>query len=57
MRSIAPGGYTLFAFVDVQNGSWFDPDFMKDFETRGMRLEINEASKENRQLIVIEPRR
>ncbi|HEY2383999.1 MAG TPA: carboxypeptidase-like regulatory domain-containing protein [Terriglobia bacterium] len=57
MRSIAPGGYTLFAFEDVQNGSWFDPDFLKNFESRGTRVEISQTSQENRQLIVIDAQR
>jgi beta-lactamase regulating signal transducer with metallopeptidase domain len=54
IRNIAPGEYTLFAFEDIEPGSWFDPEFLKTFETRGMRMHITETTMESRQLVVID---
>jgi hypothetical protein len=34
-KAIAPGDYKLFAWDDVEDGAWLDPDFLKDFEAQG----------------------
>lgn len=35
LKSIAPGGYKLFAWDDIEPGSWFDPDVLRSVEAKG----------------------
>ena len=50
MQSIAPGTYTLLAWDDVEDGAWFDPEFLKRFEGRGTRVRVDEGGKLNIEL-------
>jgi len=52
-RGIAPGKYKVFAWEDVDNGAWFDPDFMSAVEDKGAAVEIQEGSRENLQVTLI----
>ncbi len=47
MRGITPGEYKLFAFEDVENGVWQDPDFIRAYENRGTRVQIVEGLNES----------
>ncbi len=47
--NLAPGAYKLYAFQDVPDGLWEDPDFVKQIEDRGVDIQLKEgdaASKE-----------
>jgi len=50
LTGIAPGDYLLFAWSDVPNGAWQDPEFIKQYEDRGKPLHIEEGSAVNMQL-------
>jgi hypothetical protein len=34
-QKVPPGNYTLFAWDDLEPGIWWDPDFLKKYETQG----------------------
>jgi hypothetical protein len=56
LQGLAPGSYTLFAWEDVDEGSWQDPDFLRPYETRGASVRVRDGSDENIQLTVIPSR-
>jgi hypothetical protein len=41
MQGITPGNYKLFAWGNVEDQSWLDPEFMQLFEDRGAPIRIN----------------
>jgi hypothetical protein len=43
MDGIPPGQYKLFAWAHVEDGAWLDPEFMRVYEDRGTRVEIDES--------------
>jgi hypothetical protein len=42
---IAPGDYKLFAWDDVEAGAWWDPDFLKRYESQGEAVTIGVKGK------------
>ncbi|MDX2153379.1 MAG: carboxypeptidase regulatory-like domain-containing protein [Bryobacteraceae bacterium] len=44
--SVAPGDYRVFAWQDVEPGSWFDRDFIAPDESRAPRVSLRESSRE-----------
>ena len=42
-EGLPPGDYRVFAWEDVENGAWQDPDFIRPFEDRGRPVRITEA--------------
>jgi hypothetical protein len=53
MKNIAPGDYKLFAWDDVEEGSWFDPDFLKDFEAKGQPVIVKVSDSQTVKLAVL----
>jgi hypothetical protein len=53
LKGITPGEYKLFAWDEVENGEWFDPDFLLPFEVQGLTVRIPESGSEEVQLTVI----
>jgi hypothetical protein len=45
LRGIAPGKYKLFAWKDVENDLWQDPDFLKPFEDQGKEITAEEKGR------------
>jgi hypothetical protein len=43
LESIAPGSYKLYAFENVPEGIWLDPDFLKEVESSGVAFEATEG--------------
>lgn len=41
LKNVAPGDYTILAWEDVEPGAWFDPDFLRDVESRGEPVKLN----------------
>ena len=39
-KSVAPADYKVFVWSDVQDGIWFDPDFLKSAESQGQALTV-----------------
>jgi len=53
LRGLTPGSYTMFAWDDVEGGAWQDADFIRGFESRGTRVQVNDGIEESVQLTVI----
>lgn len=45
IRSVLAGEYKALAWEEVESGAYMDPDFLKDFETRGEALRIQRGSQ------------
>jgi len=52
IRGLAPGSYTLYAWQDLEQGVWRDPDFLKSQEPNGTSVKIEESSDQKIQLKV-----
>jgi hypothetical protein len=46
LRGIAPGEYALYAWDDVDAGAWFNPGFMRLYESSGQKVQIAETQKQ-----------
>ena len=44
IRGLAPGTYTLYAWQDLEDGVWHDPDFLKSQEANGTAVKVEEGS-------------
>jgi len=45
VTAIKPGEYRLYAWEDVESGSWYDAEFLKKFDSKGVKVSIKESSK------------
>ena len=52
-QEVPPGDYKLFAWDDVETGAWQDPDFIRNYESKGLLVHVAEKGKEDVQLTVI----
>jgi len=43
LESIPPGSYKLYAFENVPEGVWLDPDFLTEVESKGSAFEAAEG--------------
>ena len=43
IRGITPGDYRLFAFERIEDGTWFDPDFLRANRARGVAIHVVEG--------------
>jgi protocatechuate 3,4-dioxygenase beta subunit len=50
IRGLAPGSYRLYAWQDVEEGVWRDPDFLKSQEANGTALKVEEGSRQEVEL-------
>jgi hypothetical protein len=41
LKSIPPGKYLLYAWEDVEDGAWFDPEFMARYEKQGESISFD----------------
>jgi hypothetical protein len=55
VQNIIPGDYEIFAWQELESGSYFDPDFVARFEDRSKAVSFKEGSEINLQLDVIPP--
>ena len=44
MSGIVPGDYTIFAWEELEGSVYFDPEFIRRFETEGEPVRIEEGS-------------
>jgi len=44
LKNVAPGEYKVFAWDDIEDGAWYDSDFLRDIEARGEAVTSREAS-------------
>jgi hypothetical protein len=52
MQGLTPGDYKVFAWDDVEEGAWLDPEFLRAYENRGTRVRIDEARDAAVQLVI-----
>jgi protocatechuate 3,4-dioxygenase beta subunit len=50
IRGLAPGAYTLYAWQDLDEPVWVDPDFLKSQEANGTVLKVEEGSRQTVEL-------
>jgi hypothetical protein len=53
LAGLPPGEYKLFAWEDVENGAWMDPDFLKPLEAQGKPVTLREGAVEDLELKAI----
>src|SRR5262249_17799765 len=44
---VPPGDYKIFSWEEVQDGAWYDPEFLRMVENRGAPIRIVEGRTEN----------
>jgi protocatechuate 3,4-dioxygenase beta subunit len=54
ITGLAPGEYKVFAWEQVESGAWFDPEFIKPFESKGEKVSLSEGGRESRRMKAIE---
>ena len=52
-QDIPPGDYLLFAWADVDDSTWQDPEFVRQFEALGKRVHLDDGATENLELPTI----
>ena len=52
LHGVAPGNYTLYAWQDLEEEVWRDPDFLKSQEANGTSVKVEEGSDQKIQLKV-----
>jgi hypothetical protein len=50
IRGLAPGSYTLYAWLDLEDGVWRDADFLKTQEANGTAVKVEEGSEQKVEL-------
>jgi protocatechuate 3,4-dioxygenase beta subunit len=50
IRGLAPGSYTLYAWQDLEDSVWYDPDFLRSQEANGTALKVTEGSNQKVEL-------
>jgi hypothetical protein len=53
LRGLQPGDYTLFAWESVDGEAYYNPEFLKTYETQGNALRVSEGDRKTMQLVVI----
>jgi protocatechuate 3,4-dioxygenase beta subunit len=46
LHGLNPGSYTVFAWEHVEDGAYYDPDFLKEYEPRGEAVRLAEGSRQ-----------
>jgi hypothetical protein len=52
IQGIVPGQYTAYALIDVEDGIWNDPDFLRTLQGKGTAVKLEEGSNETLQLAI-----
>jgi protocatechuate 3,4-dioxygenase beta subunit len=47
LKSLAPGKYRVFAWEELEPGAYFDPEYMKPFESLGAPVSVDESDKKS----------
>jgi hypothetical protein len=50
IRGLAPGSYTFYAWQDLEDSVWRDPDFLKSQEANGTAVKVEEGSHQKVEL-------
>lgn len=52
-RGVAPGSYLLFSWENVLENEWFDPDFLKQNQSKGTEVSVTEGESKSVDLTTI----
>jgi hypothetical protein len=50
IKGIIPGSYTVHAFREIEDGSWYSPELLKSIEGKGASVKLAEGSAETVQI-------
>jgi Carboxypeptidase regulatory-like domain len=53
IQGLAAGSYTVFAWEEIEDGAWQDPDVIRAYESRGTSIRIRDGADESVQLTAI----
>ena len=53
IKGVVPGDYKIYAWEDIEEGAYEDPDFMKPYESEGQTVSIKERGHETVKLKAI----
>ncbi len=53
LKGVAPGEYKLFAWDDIEESSWFDPDVLRTYEAKGEAVIVKVKDSQTVKLRVI----
>jgi protocatechuate 3,4-dioxygenase beta subunit len=45
-ENVAPGDYKVFAWYDIEEGAWFDPEFLRDIASKGQAVKLEAKGHE-----------
>ncbi len=52
-KNLIPGNYQVYAWEDIPPGAWQDPDILKQFSAKAVRLNLKAGDNANQDLTVI----
>jgi len=47
LKNVDPGEYRIYAWEDIENGAWLDPDITKPVESKSKRLSLKPKDRES----------
>jgi hypothetical protein len=50
LNDVPPGDYLAFAWEEVEDGVWFDPDFVKAAQGQAVKVQVGPKASEEIQL-------
>jgi hypothetical protein len=50
-RGLPPGQYNVYAWVDVENGAWFSPAFLGNYDSYRRSLPVADGQKQNVEIV------
>ena len=53
LKAIRPGEYTLLAWESVDENAFYNPEFLKTYESRGVVIHVTESDRKSLQMIAI----
>jgi hypothetical protein len=53
LRGLTPGRYTVFAWPHIEEGAYYDPDFLKEYEPSGEKVQLGEGARRTVMLKVL----
>jgi hypothetical protein len=56
VEHVPPGQYKLFAWEDAEPEVWFDPEFLKDVESKGEPVTVKSGATESAKLHALKPK-
>jgi Carboxypeptidase regulatory-like domain len=53
LQNLRPGDYRVFAWENVERGTWIDSSFLKLYEERGVTIHIDEGQAQSASVPVV----